>query len=212
MEPTTILIAAGLHAASVVYRNIEDDLATRLWRRWVDAFLKRRGSEPDPQAVLTLTASDVTDMEQVVPDLEPSLGHFLAESTALRRAERVADSLRGARILWVDDHPENNRWEAATFRALGCEVVAVDDSNAAESLLRVGRWDLMVSDIAREREPTAGLDMLSQLRSAGTSVPLVFYVGSVDPEKSIPVGAHGITARPDELLHLALDVLERSRI
>jgi hypothetical protein len=40
---------------------------------------------------------------------------------------------------------------------------------------------------------------------------VIFYVGSSDPESEPPSGAFGITADPSELLHLVLDVLERSR-
>ena len=34
-------------------------------------------------------------------------------------------------------------------------------------------------------------------------------VCSVDPTRPVPVGAFGLTARPDELLHLVMDALER---
>ncbi len=40
---------------------------------------------------------------------------------------------------------------------------------------------------------------------------MIFYIGVVDPNKGVPVQAFGITNRPDELLHLTLDALERKK-
>ena len=41
------------------------------------------------------------------------------------------------------------------------------------------------------------------------TTPVIFYVGVFEPERGVPGQAFGITNRPDELLHLTLDALER---
>ena len=64
--------------------------------------------------------------------------------------------------------------------------------------------------LARENNDTAGVDALPSLRSAAPETPVVFYIGQ-ESTRGVPVGAFGITNRPDELLHLVLDVLERRR-
>lgn len=51
--------------------------------------------------------------------------------------------------------------------------------------------------------------MIAALRDAGYRGPIIYYVGSADPSRPVPVGAFGLTARPDELLHLVMDALER---
>ena len=38
---------------------------------------------------------------------------------------------------------------------------------------------------------------------------MVFYVSVVYQDKPLPPGAFGLTNRPDELLHLVIDALER---
>jgi hypothetical protein len=38
---------------------------------------------------------------------------------------------------------------------------------------------------------------------------IIYYAGYVDEARPVPIGAFGITDRPDEVLHLILDVLER---
>ena len=41
-------------------------------------------------------------------------------------------------------------------------------------------------------------------------VPLIFYVSERDEEQPLPVGAFGLTNRPDTLVHLVIDALERT--
>ena len=41
-------------------------------------------------------------------------------------------------------------------------------------------------------------------------MPLIFYVSVRDEEKPLPVGAFGLTNRPDVLVHLVIDALERT--
>jgi hypothetical protein len=53
--------------------------------------------------------------------------------------------------------------------------------------------------------------MLSKLRDSKHFHPVLYYVGSLDPGAPTPAGAFGITIRPDELLMLCLDALERVR-
>ena len=65
--------------------------------------------------------------------------------------------------------------------------------------------------MARGDEATAGLKFLEQFRKEDKTTPVIFYVGVFAPEKGVPVQAFGITNRPDELLHLILDALERKK-
>jgi hypothetical protein len=38
---------------------------------------------------------------------------------------------------------------------------------------------------------------------------VIFYVSVINQDKPLPPGAFGLTNRPDELLHLVIDALER---
>jgi hypothetical protein len=40
---------------------------------------------------------------------------------------------------------------------------------------------------------------------------VIIYLYDLDRERGVPGGAFGITNRPDELVNLVLDALERSR-
>jgi hypothetical protein len=41
---------------------------------------------------------------------------------------------------------------------------------------------------------------------------LIFFIGEVDKNKPVPIGAFGITDDFEDLIHYVLDVLERKRI
>ncbi len=123
----------------------------------------------------------------------------------------MQSALKGASVLWVDDVPANNTYEQRTLAALG---IAVDLAvSTSEALVKVGRstYDLILSDMARER-PDAGLILLQRLRESGCRAEVVFYIGRVDASRRTPVGAFGITDRPEPLLHYVFDVLERRRV
>lgn len=128
----------------------------------------------------------------------------------LRRARKHLSIFRDAQILWVDDHPENNLNERRMFRQLRVEVDIAKTTEEALGMLKGGNYDLVLSDISRDQDATAGLKFLSQLKQEQPT-PVIFYVGVADTEKGVPAQAFGITNRPDELLHLTLDALERKK-
>lgn len=129
---------------------------------------------------------------------------------ALRRARQRIGLFKGVQLLWVDDHPENNLNERRMFHQLGVDVDSAKSTEEALAMLAVAKYDLVFSDMVRGNDAAAGLDLLRRLWQNGSNVPVIFYMGSFDAEKGTPPRAFGATNRPDELLHLTLDVLERN--
>ena len=130
---------------------------------------------------------------------------------AIRRAKKHLHVFRDAQFLWVDDHPENNLNEHLMFRQLRIKIQTANSTERALEILKDHHFDLVISDMARGDETTAGIEFLEQFRKGDKTTPVIFYVGVFDPEKSLPTHAFGITNRPDELLHLTLDALEREK-
>lgn len=143
--------------------------------------------------------------ESQKPGLE-GLGLF---PSVAHRAKVARPMLEGARILWVDDVPRNTLYERTALSACGVLVDLATSSDDASFMMGRLQPDLIISDIKRGNNPSAGLDFLAQLRADGRTVPFIFYVGEIDPSKSKPLSSFGITAHPSELLHLVFDVLER---
>jgi CheY-like chemotaxis protein len=129
-------------------------------------------------------------------------------SIVAQRANRNQVVLRGARLLWVDDNPDNNYYESSILKSLG---VSIDTARTTEEALNMNaehRYDVIISDMARGNNNRAGVDLLNELRKQRNHPQVIFYTMGSRP---IPEGAFGITDRPDHLLHLVMDVLERER-
>ncbi len=129
----------------------------------------------------------------------------------LRRVKQHMKILQDATILWVDDHPENNRNERKMFHQLAVQVDIAKSTDDALDMLKHQTYDLILSDMSRDDNTSAGINLLQQLRDANNRIQMVFYVGVLDHSKGSPAQAFGITNRPDELLHLTLDALERKK-
>ena len=134
-----------------------------------------------------------------------------AKDQALNRARKHLHVFRGAQVVWVDDHPENNVNERRMLRQLRVEIDTATGTEEALRLLDKASYEVILSDIARGDDTTAGLAMAQQLAEGGGQTPVIFYVGVVDLALGAPPHAFGITNRPDELLHLILDALERTK-
>jgi CheY-like chemotaxis protein len=138
--------------------------------------------------------------------------------TALARAARERALLDGAEILWVDDRPGNNRNEWRMFRSLGSHVTAATSTEEATALIDLSRepagrpFHVAISDMAREGSGDSGSRTLEAFERRAERLPLIFYIGTIDPDRGTPAGAFGLTNRPDQLLNLVLDALARTRI
>lgn len=128
---------------------------------------------------------------------------------ASRRLASQQALLKGARLLWIDDHPDNNRYEIKLFEEAGARVDTRLTSAAAEAAIMHVTFDLIISDIDREGNAQEGLRLAHHLAQVRNSPPLILYVARA--RRPAPVSAFGITDRPDELVHLVLDALGRSR-
>lgn len=131
---------------------------------------------------------------------------------ALRRAAMVGAALKGARVLWIDDHPKGLAWERRTLEALGVIVAPAWSTDVALERLREEPFDLIISDIARGDRADEGVAALPRLHAAAPGLPVIFYIHHLAAGRDVPKGAVGITNKVEELLHLVLDVLERRRL
>lgn len=129
----------------------------------------------------------------------------------LDRARRAAPLLKGRRILWVDDGVANNRRERDLLEAFGVRIEQVQDNDTAHQALGPdgGGYDLILSDIARDEGKPSGLEFLEAYHDRTDRRPVIFYISVVDEARPLPLGAFGLTNRPDQLVHLVIDALER---
>lgn len=126
-----------------------------------------------------------------------------------RRAGVVGPLLRDSHVLWVDDTTTNNLYERTILRSFGISIDLALSTDEALYMANHTKYDLILSDMNRADNPAAGIELMDALLRRSANTPVVYYVGKLDRTQGTPVGAFGITNRPDELLHYVFDVLER---
>jgi len=133
----------------------------------------------------------------------------LDKNIVLKRTNRNLNLFKNLSILWFDDRPDTLKNEIKMFRQLGGKIEITTTLEKTISMLKTNNFDLMISDIDRNNGEEDGVSTLKQLYKNKTYVPTIFYIGDVNEELGIPPHAFGLTNRPDELLHLVIDILER---
>ena len=168
---------------------------------------------PDPNDTVLTQVLD--GFATQVREANATRGGGPVDDAALRtQAMGLIDEPEQKRVLWVDDHPANNHYEAGALAKLQIDVVTVTSTSAAMKALEEDPdgFDLVISDWGRPWDgPGAGMRLLSRLRRAGSALPLVFYHGEFDKaararrtEQALAAGALGEAVYPAELIPLVL--------
>lgn len=112
----------------------------------------------------------------------------------------------------MDDNPQNNAHEREALLTLGTVTHTATTTEEGMAALRTNVYDLVISDMRRGNAPNEGMSLLREMREGRYPQRVVFYVGAANRDKGTPAGSFGIADRPDELLHLIMDILERQRV
>lgn len=132
-------------------------------------------------------------------------------NTIKSRIQRIQPLLQGAHILWIDDgHPVQNAHARRAMNGFGLFVDTVRSNEEALQLLKQTSYDIMISDMKRNGDEEAGTKFVRGLQTQYPELKVIFYIGKYDPSRGTPPYVFGITNRPDELLNLIMDILERS--
>lgn len=129
---------------------------------------------------------------------------------------RVADAPDTVgRLLWVDDHPENNLYEKRFFEEHRIAVHNVTGSLDALRLLAMYDYDLVISDMGRGEDRLAGIRLAEQMRARGDRTPLIIYTIRPDGAEAqraqrdlvAEAGAQGVVVTPQEARSTVLKLL-----
>jgi DNA-binding response OmpR family regulator len=111
------------------------------------------------------------------------------------------------RVLWVDDHPQNNIYEKQFFEARRIAVHTTRTSADALRLLSMYDYDIVISDMGRGEDRLAGLKLVEQMRALEDETPLIIYTVRPDGEDDqraqrrlvSDAGAQGVVVTPGEV-------------
>ncbi|MEV7377879.1 P-loop NTPase fold protein [Streptomyces lydicus] len=119
-------------------------------------------------------------------------------------------------VLWVDDQPDRKGVVREVLESVGAQVRHESDSAGAARALRDRRPDLLISDISRGRNRTAGFEMVERFDEEGTyDGPVIFYTIRQSPEREEWAAALGavLTNNEQKLRELVMSArIHRARV
>jgi CheY-like chemotaxis protein len=184
-------------------------------RRVIDSrgfTVKAGGAEITVQQASEQLAGQVDDLRLQVSSLRAqadSNGSGPAEDPGGLAIDAGIKQLR--RVLWVDDHPENNAFERVGLTKRGVDVVEALSTNEAIRKLESGAApDVIVTDMGRHEDgvdtPEAGLATIKAVGERNPAVPVVVYTSASTltrtRDQALELGAAGVTASGTELLDM----------
>jgi len=187
-----------------------------------DWTLKAGGMELSVQKASDQLSRQVDDLREQVVELRGAALHGGAEPEAVRQELDRPLNIRTRSqprktLLWVDDHPENNAYEAQALERMGWDLRFA--KSTGEALSTFGNLEsqvaAVITDLGRDEEgsfrPDAGQELITAIRAQSDAVPVFVYTtASAAEEKSSMLedaGAAAVTASPTLLLH---EILERT--
>ncbi|WP_341501291.1 winged helix-turn-helix domain-containing protein [Gallaecimonas sp. GXIMD4217] len=95
------------------------------------------------------------------------------------------------RILWVDDHPQNNGQERQFLAQRRIAVYTTASTEEALILLSMYSYDAVISDMGRNGDNLAGLKLLKTMRARGDDTPFFLYTILPSSAQTQLVASHG---------------------
>jgi CheY-like chemotaxis protein len=178
------------------------------------AYLGRRpGAKVGATANLGPLGQFGFNVEQLARDMDEAV-----EARKARGAERGSDEakkrlaeslgIRPARVLWVDDDPDNNLLEVSTLLHMGLSVVQATSTAAALRYEERMHFDLVITDLTRDRDggQTAGVEFIQKLRARDFLRPVFVYAGDIKARRELAAaaGAAVVTTAPGVLCDAVL--------
>jgi CheY-like chemotaxis protein len=145
---------------------------------------------------LVLSSQNVDSAQEAVRDAGRERNRTEAELTSLGKTSVLA------RILWVDDEPDNNIYETLALEELGKFVTKATSTEAARTYL--GRMDFaaIITDLGRRDDRDAGLKFIREVRASGSRTPIIVYTADASgvPSEVRQAGPDAIVDLPNVLI------------
>ncbi len=191
-----------------------------IWRLWpaLKSVIESRSFTVEILGVKLSVEEATKKLQSQIDDLEKEFLKMKAGPEDLVPETLVPPAQPPARILWVDDHPENNVFEAAKLRRDGFLIDQVLSTGEALAELSARNYQIVISDMGREEDgierPDAGLLLLSKMKERSVSVPFILFTSQAATARyglrARTSGARGVTSSPLELFEIIQQVCGKS--
>ncbi|GAA0456015.1 hypothetical protein Ade02nite_04840 [Paractinoplanes deccanensis] len=107
-----------------------------------------------------------------------------------------------ARVLWVDDNPDNNLYETVALERCGRLVTKATSTSAALHYLEELDFAAIVTDLGRAGDPDAGVTLLRKIRADLPALPIIVYTMNAGNRRAelLGLGADAVVDQPYELI------------
>lgn len=153
------------------------------------------------------------------PTLSPAQKDDIVNVVSRATQPTTAQRIAGAKLLWVDDHPENNIYPRRAMEAVGIQITLSKSTQEALEKVHSDTYDVIISDMGRQPsdsqapyEKMAGYDLLDKLRAEHINTPFIIYAGSNSPKhqkETISRGGIGTTNNTQELFQMVIDGIQQ---
>jgi CheY-like chemotaxis protein len=123
----------------------------------------------------------------------------------------MTDTPRRHRVLWVDDQPDNNLEARAQLDARGIDVLLCRTTEEALKRLKSEPFDVLITDQRRDEDGvpnhTAGYELISRVREAQITVPVILSTATPNDEEARRLGFSGATNTQEGVVALVMEIL-----
>jgi CheY-like chemotaxis protein len=118
------------------------------------------------------------------------------------------EKVRLTRVLWVDDHPDNNTYESLALLNLGFVITTATSNQAARYCLSESQFDLVITDLGRDSTEDDGTRLIHELHAERPGLPVVVYTGWAGKHRAdlVQAGATAVEDTPAALISAVLTV------
>jgi CheY-like chemotaxis protein len=130
----------------------------------------REGRERFAQGIearlnVPLNPSQRNDVEQVAD--------AAARQLVPKALQQVGPLLK---VLWVDEHPQNNIGLQYAFQALGMIVICIDTNAGIPAAFTTAKgFDVVITDIGRPGDPRGGFKTIEIIGADHSGTPVIVY-------------------------------------
>jgi CheY-like chemotaxis protein len=168
--------------------------------------VKVNGSSEAVEKLSANVGKQIDDLRNQITALSAGTAGAPSRSAAAARPRITGDR----RVLWVDDHPDNNLFEVGKLRKEEVDVTTVTSTGDAMKALQQDHFDVVITDMVRREGlrdvRNAGVRLIEKMRAKGTDqTPVFVYCSAEDAvgkpaQDAMDAGATAVTASTTTLL------------